>query len=104
MFININNFNFGKIKNVNLDNNDNVNNQNQSNLYYEINDCLIPYYAKNNPYIFVYLYRNILENKNVNIEDWINLIFGEFSCGKKAQDMGNLFISFCYKDFIEKRY
>ena len=104
MFININNFNFGKIKNVNLDNNDNVNNQNQSNLYYEINDCLIPYYAKNNPYIFVYLYRNILENKNVNIEDWINLIFGEFSCGKKAQDMGNIFISFCYKDFIEKRY
>ena len=73
-------------------------------MHNEINDCLIPYYANNNPYIFVIIYRKILEDKQINIEDWINLIFGEFSYGKKAQDKGNLFIPFCYKDFIEKRY
>ena len=104
MFVNINELNFGKIKNPNLDKNKKVFEHDNTNLYNEINDCLIPYYAKNNPYIFVVVYRKLLENKKINIEDWINLIFGEFSYGKKAQDKGNIFIPFCYKDFIEKRY
>ena len=106
IFININNFDFGQIQKLDLNNFDIQSTyyiQNKLNLGNEVNDCLIPYFADNDPYKFVISYRLILENKETNIEDWINLIFGEFSCGKKAQDIGNLYMCNCYYGFVENR-
>ena len=58
-------------------------------------------FYNNDPYQYIICYRIILESKDVNIEDWINLVFGEYSYGKKAQDKGNLFMAYYYKWFIE---
>ena len=106
IFININNFDFGQIQKLDLNNFDIQSTyyiQNKLNLGNEVNDCLIPYFADNDPYKFVISYRLILENKETNIEDWINLIFGEFSSGKKAQDIGNLFMCNSYYGFVENK-
>ena len=104
MFVNLNKFNFGSLQKVGLEKTDStIFIQNLFNLGNEVNDCLIPYYADNDPYKFIIIYRKVLESAKINIEDWINFIFGEFSYGKKAQDKGNIFMSYCYDGVVEKR-
>ena len=104
IFININNLNFGKLnKNKLNDPNSTISLQYKLKMNEEVNDCLIPFFANNDPYLFIINYRTILENKEIHIEDWINLIFGEFSKGKKAQDKGNIYMAYCYDGVIEKR-
>ena len=104
MFINLNKFNFGFLQKVGLEKTDStIFIQNLFNLGNEVNNCLIPYYADNDPYKFIIIYRKVLESAKIKIEDWINFIFGEFSYGKKAQDKGNIFMSYCYDGVVEKR-
>jgi hypothetical protein len=107
MFINFNQFNFGFLQKVDNNHYDVKNStfyiQEKLNKGNEVNDCLLPYFCDNDPYKFVICYRNLLENEKVHIEDWINLIFGELSCGKKAQDIGNIFMAQCYKGVSELR-
>ena len=59
--------------------------QKQLNKGVKVNDCLIPYFCNNDPYQYIICYRINLESKDVNIEDWINLVFGEYSYGKKQK-------------------
>ena len=74
MFINSNKLNFGKLKNIDKESSTLLI-QKQLNKGIEVNDCLLPYFCNNNPYQFIICYRIILESKDINIEDWINLVF-----------------------------
>ena len=49
--------------------------QKQLNKGVKVNDCLLPYFYNNDPYQYIICYRINLESKDVNIEDWINLVF-----------------------------
>ena len=49
------------------------------------------------------IHRRILENKNLNINDWINLVFGYFSNGEKAREKLNLFMPYCYDNVVSCR-
>ena len=106
MFLNINNLNLGKLQDI-KENNDNLRNS-TVNLIRKLNendditvkDVFLPFWCKNDPYLFISIYRSILEDKNLNINDWIDLIFGFKSCGIQAQNSLNLYSRYCYPDCI----
>ena len=125
MFININNLKLGKLQKVEsfidrkstynilknflinnneniIENNNNKNIENNNNNNYEIkvNNVLLPYWCKNNPYLFITIYRNLLEKTNTKIGKWIDLIFGINSQGKNAQNHLNLFARYSYPNII----
>ena len=58
-------------------------NKNNLNLGISDNNVLLPKWSNNNPFIFVSIYREILELIKDDIIDWINLIFGIYSKKKK---------------------
>ena len=133
MFLNINNLNFGKTEDKNYiynmkniinkkeeeeeDNNDNIINTTSNgeelkkdNL--QINDVSLPPWTKQNPYYFIQIMRELFEggielNKNndklININPWIDLIFGYYQRGIKAQNKGNLFLPSSYDGVLEHR-
>ena len=53
---------------------------------------------------FIYIMRAALESEIVsyNLSNWINLIFGTFSTGKKAEDANNLFYYLTYESNIDE--
>ena len=69
----------------------------------QVNNVLLPYWSKNNNYLFISFHREMLENKLLKIEDWCNLIFGYYSRGKEAQKKGNLYIYYNYWESINVR-
>ena len=85
LFMNINDLNLGFSQNT------------------EINDVIMPMWCLNNPYFFVEKYRNILECSDLNINSWIDLVFGINQRGKTAQDIGNIFLPFSYDGVIDLR-
>jgi hypothetical protein len=58
-----------------------------------ISDVILPKWTNSNPYIFIILQRQILESENVglNIQKWIDLIFGYQQRGKEAEKVFNVF-------------
>ena len=105
MFLNINKLNLGTLQ-TNHDKDSTFiilkEKCNYNNLVY-VNDVLIPKYANGNPYIFVSLYREILENIKIEICDWINLYFGINSRGEKGREHKNLFMAYTYDNVIENK-
>ena len=97
MFLNINNLNLGKLQNNNNKNrNSTVNILNK--LYNDISvkNVFLPFWSKNNPYLFIVIYREILEEiSNINL--WIDLIFGFKSNGIEAQNILNLYPRYSYE-------
>ena len=85
MFLNINNLNLGEIKNKSVEN------------------VLMPTWCQNNPYLFIEKYRSLLESNNLNLNPWIDLIFGISQKGKLAQIAGNIFLPFAYDGVINYR-
>ncbi len=106
MFININNFYFGYLQNsyniinstvftiLNLRNI--LNEDERKNHLVEVPDVLLPYWSQNNPFIFTSLYREILEEKFIYLNKWIDMIFGEKQRGEKAQKIGNIYMAYTY--------
>ena len=106
MFININNFYFGYLQNshniinstvftiLNLRNI--LNEDERKNHLVEVPDVLLPYWSQNNPFIFTSLYREILEEKFIYLNKWIDMIFGEKQRGEKAQKIGNIYMAYSY--------
>ena len=80
MFLNLNNLNF---------NNDE-----------EINNILLPPWAKGSVYHFVAQLRNILEKDNLNINEWIDLIFGFKQRGEKAESAYNIYMGTSYQSIV----
>ena len=68
-----------------------------------VNEVLTGFWNENNPNYFVLIHRRILENKNLKINDWINLIFGIYSNGENAKEKINLFMPYCYDNVVSCR-
>jgi hypothetical protein len=68
-----------------------------------VNEVLTGFWNENNPNFFVLIHRRILENKKLNIKDWIDLVFGIFSHGEKAREKLNLFMPYCYDNVVSCR-
>ena len=90
MFLNINRLNLGKFGEENNPGN-------------ELNEVVMPTWCKNNPFIFSEKYRKILEFPNLNINPWIDLIFGYTQRGIKAQKIGNVFLPYVYDGVMNSR-
>ena len=107
MFININNFNFGY-----LQNNEKISDstcsiilnlagifdpEERKNKKVQVPDVLLPYWCENNPYKFIAIHRQILEEKFIYVNRWVDLFFGDKQRGEKAQKIGNIYMSYSYE-------
>ena len=130
LFINLNRFNFGKVnindykgdldemaeieKNyINKENekenkiNDNIKNLNEINTeenWVNVEDVILPKWCSKNPFFFIQKYREFLEKSKIDINPWIDLIFGCCQRGQKAQNAGNIYLSYTYDGVIENRF
>ena len=91
MFYNLNDLNLGEIFDE------------QTKKAKQVNDILLPPWAKNDGYNFIKLHREMLESFEISekIHDWFNIIFGSKQKGKKAKAINNLFIAQTYDEFDE---
>ena len=94
MFKNINKLNLGYLQNLNGE-------VNLEKL--RVKNVLLPKWASNNNKIFIIKMREILENENLDINNWIDLIFGINQRGKNALKKGNIYHPYCYDDVMEPR-
>ena len=78
---------FNNINNLNLS----QNNLNEENKREEINDVELPPWSMNLSHNFVVELRKNLENENLPINNWIDLIFGFKQKGEKAEEVHNIF-------------
>ena len=85
LFININRLNLGK-KNEKF-----------------VEDVKMPSWCLDNPFYFVENYRGLIESGYLNINSWIDLVFGYYQRGKPAQTIGNVFLPFTYDGVINFR-
>ena len=67
----------------------------------EINDVELPPWSKGSAYYFVSQLRNILENDNLNINQWFDLIFGFKQRGEKAELAKNIYMGTSYQDNVK---
>ena len=65
-----------------------------------VNDVELPPWAKNSPYTFVAEMRNNLEKDNIKINKWIDLIFGTYQRGEKAEEVHNIFQAQTYDRMV----
>ena len=127
MFMNLNNLNFGKIEDryyiLNMkksnkeeekcdDNIINTKNSSKDDKSLQIDDVALPPWTKQDPYYFTQIMREVFEggielnksqNKHININPWLDLIFGYYQRGIKAQIKGNIFIPASYDGVIDSR-
>ena len=89
MFINVNNLNLDQ-GNLDADGN-----------RITINDIEIPLWANKNPYIFVSKMRKFLENYDEKLNKWIDLIFGSYQRGEKAEEVHNIFMAQTYEKMVK---
>ena len=68
-----------------------------------VDDVTLPTWCSNNPYLFVENYRSLLECGYLNINAWIDLIFGINQRGKFAESIGNVFLPFSYDGVLNFR-
>ena len=108
IFININNLNLGKLQ-IPKDNILNVTTYDiikqikkikDKNVY--VDDVLLPYWSGNNQFKFIYILRKYLE-RNEDLNDWIDLIFGVNQGGYGAFENYNIFMPYCYIRCINER-
>ena len=130
IFLNINELKFGKTrdknyvsqmnsliveeeKEENIINEDNIiNTSSENEKYLEINDVLLPPWTNQSPYLFIKAMKEIFEGgielnktkeKCININPWIDLIFGYYQRGIKAQNKGNIFLPYSYDGVVAHR-
>ena len=108
LFMNINKLNFGEIE---------INNYLGAITYYDelfeknnkqrkitVEDVLFPKWCKDNPFLFVTKCRELFENNSlIDINSWIDIIFGYYQRGQPAQQIGNLFLPSSYDGVINFR-
>ena len=108
IFLNLNELNFGKINLNNLNNSidylEEIKKENNGKTKIELQDVFMPNWCKKNPYLFVIKKKELLENKGIiDLNPWIDLMFGCTQRGIKAQNIGNLYCSYCYDGVINIR-
>ena len=90
MFLNINRLSLGKVGEENGQK-------------HALNEVTMPTWCENSPFIFCEKYRKILELPNININPWIDLVFGYTQRGVRAQKIGNLFLPYVYDGVMNLR-
>ena len=106
MFLNINNLNLGEINIKNYQRLNFTENEEESEEKGEIvklNEVIMPTWCEKSPFIFSEKYRKLLESQNLNINPWIDLLFGYTQRGSKAQKVGNLYLPYSYDGVINAR-
>ena len=104
MFLNINTLELGDVSKHSIIQENELNNNNNIKAdKMPLNDVLMPKWCKQNPYLFIEKYREIIEFPSININPWIDLVFGATQRGAKAQKIGNLFSPYAYDGVINKR-
>ena len=108
MFLNINNFDFGEINLNNFDGSidylDEIIENNKGDTIIKVENVLMPNWCKYNPYLFIQLKRELLENKmKIDLNPWLDLIFGCSQRGLKAQLIGNVFLPYTYDGVMNLR-
>ena len=88
---------FSNINNLNLSQNK-LNAENQIAI---INDVELPPWTMNYAYNFVMQLRKILENDKLNINKWLDLIFGVKQRGEKAEEANNLYMGNSYQGNVK---
>ena len=68
-----------------------------------IDNVTLPTWCSNDPYLFVENYRSLLECGYLNINAWIDLIFGINQRGKFAENFGNVYLPFSYDGVLNFR-
>ena len=58
--------------------------------------------CKNNLYLFISIYRNILKDKNLDINKWIDINLGFKSNGIEEKNILNIYLRYCYEGCINK--
>ena len=93
MFININNFNFGKAIDITTTN---------ENAQYVIDNVQLPKWTDNNAGVFIETQRTILEEICTrDIHEWVDLMFGSKQTGHKARKHQNIYIPYSYEGVIK---
>ena len=109
LFLNINNFKLGKLQSSNTMNMETKNNENiiidldEGEKRNQIEEVILPTWCKNNPYDFIEKNRILFESNNLNINPWIDLIFGYLQRGPEAQNIGNLYLPCVYDGVMNLR-
>ena len=66
-----------------------------------INDVELPLWSDKKVSCFIIQMRNILENNKTKINKWIDIIFGIFQKGEKAEEIHNLFQAQSYEGMVK---
>ena len=66
-----------------------------------INNVELPPWGNNSPYFFVSEMRNHLEKNKNKINKWIDLIFGTYQKGEKAEEIHNIFQAQTYERMVK---
>ena len=104
MFLNINNLNLGQIDINYYRKGSEGNDNNLEEQKVDLNEVALPEWCQKSPYIFIEKYRKIFESTMININPWIDLIFGYTQRGLKAQKVGNLFLPYAYDGVMNFRF
>ena len=69
----------------------------------EINDVILPPWSLESPAVFTTKMRLFLENfgDKININKWIDLIFGSYQRGEKSEEAHNIFMAQTYEKIIK---
>ena len=106
IFININQFNFGKINLNNFEDSidylNEVIEKNNGIPKANVQNVFLPSWSKYNPYLFTQLKRELLEDR-LKLNPWLDLMFGQSQRGVNAQKIGNLFPPYAYDGVINYR-
>ncbi len=100
MFENLNKLNLGYLQNLD---DENINDTKFDKEKLKVENVDLPKWSNNNKNIFIIKMREILENEKLDINNWVDLIFGINQRGKGALKKGNLFYSYCYDGVISSR-
>ena len=66
-----------------------------------INDVKLPLWSEKKVANFIVEMRNVLENNKIKINKWIDIIFGVFQRGEKAEEIHNLFQAQSYEGMVK---
>ena len=108
IFLNINKLNFGEIDLNNFEESieyiNEIIEKNNGAKKINVEDVLLPIWCKYNPYYFIQKKRELLEYKaRIDLNPWIDLIFGYTQRGVKAQAIGNVFLPYTYDGVMNFR-
>ena len=66
----------------------------------ELNNVIMPLWSQKNAENFIIKHREGLESDKININKWIDIIFGSYQRGENAEKINNIFRSYTYEKMM----